>query len=173
MDAKRFFGAVLFAVAIAAPSPGGAAGGDPLAALAVYAGTWRLHIDHVRTEFSRARAETMIVKNVCWRSTDYYACNQIVDGNSAALVVFTHAPDAKQYTSTTIVPNGAPHTGSLAIDGATWTYPWQETDAKGKLVYLRVVNTFTGPGAIAYRQEFSRDKRHWTVTARGLETKQS
>jgi hypothetical protein len=34
-----------------------------------------------------------------------------------------------------------------------------------------VVNVFTTPGSIEYRQEFSDDKVHWTVTAKGLEHK--
>jgi hypothetical protein len=38
-------------------------------------------------------------------------------------------------------------------------------------VYFQVVNTFTAPETIEYRQEFSEDQQHWTVTAKGLEHK--
>ena len=148
------------------------AAADALDTISAYAGTWQLHVDHLKTEFSRERSEDMTIVNRCWRSTDYYACNQIVNGASAALIVFTYSAKTKQYATTTIVPEAEPHAGTLIVDGATWTFPWQDTDEKGNVVYLRVVNTFSAPGTIEYRQEFSRDRQHWTVDARGHETKQ-
>jgi len=62
--------------------------------------------------------------------------------------------------------------GELLISGDTWVYPWQDKDG-AKTVYLRVVNTFVDSDTIRYRQEFSLDKRHWTVASTGIERRLS
>jgi hypothetical protein len=51
-----------------------------------------------------------------------------------------------------------------------WTFPWQ-SDEDGKTTYFHVVNVFMGPDKIEFRQEFSTDNVHWTVMARGAETR--
>ncbi|MGH8378473.1 MAG: hypothetical protein ACRER7_05915, partial [Gammaproteobacteria bacterium] len=60
--------------------------------------------------------------------------------------------------------------GTLIIKGNVWTFPWEYQD-QGKTVYFRVVNVFMTPNTIEYRQEFSTDKVHWTVMAKGHEVK--
>lgn len=58
-------------------------------ALRAYAGTWKITIDHRDTPYSKAGHETSTLHNDCWESGPYFACRQIVDGDSKVLLVFT------------------------------------------------------------------------------------
>ncbi|MDP9017978.1 MAG: hypothetical protein M3N19_06645 [Candidatus Eremiobacteraeota bacterium] len=143
-----------------------------LETISAYAGTWKTHIVHFKTIYSKARSETSIVRNDCWRSAQFYACDQFLNGVSGALIVYTY--DAKQniYHTRVIAPDGAaPGGGTLLIEGNRWTYPWQDKDGS-KVVYLRILNTFVDRDTIEFRQEFSYDRTHWTLTASGTEHRQ-
>ncbi len=134
-----------------------------------YAGTWQSHIVHYKTAYSKARIEDTHLRNDCWRSAGYFACNQFVNGPSKALVVFTYDATRKMYHTYAVPVDGTPaSSGTLFISGDTWTFPWTDHD-KGKTVYGRVINIFHGPDTIEFRQEFSYDQAHWTVAARGSE----
>jgi hypothetical protein len=63
-----------------------------------------------------------------------------------------------------------PGSGKLLIEGDVWTFPWKIAEGD-KITYYRVVNVFRAPDRIEYRQEFSPDNVHWTVMAKGTETK--
>ncbi len=143
----------------------------PLDKVAVYSGTWNLKAEHFATPYSKASKEATTIKNDCWRSGNYFACNQFVDGDSKALLIFTYNAKDDTYTSYPI-PQGGGKAGSgkLLIKGDVWTFPWED-EADGKPVYFQVVNVFTSPGTIEYRQEFSTDNVHWTLMAKGTETK--
>jgi hypothetical protein len=143
-----------------------------LDALEAYKGSWRSDILHFVTPYGKAGREMYTLKNDCWHSGDFYACNQFVDGESKALLVFTY--DAKQdaFASYPIVAGSDQiHAGKLIIKGNEWTFPW-ETNAEGKTVRFRVVNTFTSATTIDFKQEYSEDGEHWTVMAAGHEIKQ-
>ena len=136
-----------------------------------YAGTWKIETEHFDTAHSKAAHEKTTLFNDCWKSGGYVACNQYVDGESKVLIVFTYSEKDKVYTSYQVPSDGsAPGSGKLTIEGNVWTFPWQITDA-GTTTYYRVVNVFSSPDTIEYRQEYSTDKEHWTVTARGHELK--
>lgn len=136
-----------------------------------YAGSWKVEIEHLDTTQSKASHEVTSLRNACWKDGGYLACNQYVDGESKALIVFTYNAADKTYTSYPIPLNGgSAGSGKLIVEGNVRTFPWQVTDG-GKTTYFRVVNVFEAPDRIRYRQEFSTDKTNWTVTARGLETK--
>jgi hypothetical protein len=84
--------------------PGLTLAGNPVASqgldkLIAYAGIWKTEVDHLDTPFSKASHEVRTLKNNCWRSGGFFACNQIVDGDSKALVVFTYDAKADRYTS--------------------------------------------------------------------------
>lgn len=159
--------ALLGAGAAAAP-PEHPAGID---AIWAYAGTWNIEIDHLATANSKASHEKTQLRNDCWKSGGYVACNQYVDGESKVLIVFTYNAKDNVYTSYQVpLGGGDPGAGKLLIDGNVWTFPWQVTEGD-KTTYFHVVNVFNAPDKIEYRQEFSTDKVHWTVTAKGLETK--
>lgn len=148
------------------PAWGAVTGVDVVAA---YAGTWSVEIDRIETAHSKAGHDKNTLRNECWKSGPYLACNQYVDGESKALLVFTYDAKTDKYTSYPIPADGGEAgRGSLLIRGNTWTFPWEVKDS-GVTTYFRVVNVFTGPDAIEYRQEFSTDNDHWTVMARGHE----
>jgi hypothetical protein len=156
-----------FAVACMGPQAARAAEID---AIAAYDGTWHAHIVHVKTALSEARTDDSTIRNECRRSPGYAACEQTVDGDTKALLVFTYDPKQKNYTSHVFpTAEGAQMgSGTLVIAGNTWTFPWQNRVA-GKDVYVRIVNTFTDPDTIQFREEFSYDNRIWTLTATGTE----
>jgi hypothetical protein len=162
--------AAVVITALAVPTGAQAAGVD---AIAAYAGTWDVNVTHYQTKYSKPRREHSTLHNDCWRSADYYACDQIVDGQSRALLVFTY--DAKQnvYHSYVIPQDGSDaHKGTLLISGSTWTYPMQDKDG-GRTVYIRIVNGWDNPSTIRFRQEFSYDRKTWTLAASGIEHKTS
>jgi hypothetical protein len=141
--------------------------------ISAYAGTWDVNIEHLDTAHSKASRDHNSLRNDCWKSGGYFACNQYVDGESKVLLVFVYNQTKNEYTSYQIpVGGGDPGSGTLLIDGNVWTYPWQGIEA-GKTTYFQVVNVFTAPDRIEFRQEFSPDKVHWTVMARGMETRTS
>jgi hypothetical protein len=47
---------------------------------------------------------------------------------------------------------------------------WSNTEA-GKTTWFRVVNVWSSPTTIDYRQEYSTDQVHWTKSASGHEVK--
>ncbi len=138
-----------------------------------YAGVWKIETEHFDTVHSKAGHEKTTLRNACWKDGGYLACNQYVDGESKILIVFTYSARENIYTSYQIpLDGGQPGAGKLLIEGNVWTFPWQTTEGD-KTTYYRVVNVFDAPDRIEYRQEFSADKAHWTVMAKGLETKVS
>ncbi|MGA2046691.1 MAG: hypothetical protein ABSG96_03320 [Terracidiphilus sp.] len=136
-----------------------------------YAGVWEIETEHFDTAHSKAGHEKSKLRNECWKSGGYFACNQYVDGESKALIVFTYNEKEDVYTSYPIpLDGGQAGAGKLHIVGNIWTFPWEETEGD-KTTFFRVVNVFVTPDRIEFRQEFSPDKVHWTVTAKGNETR--
>lgn len=159
-------------LALLACVPAWAAAADPMDVLSAYQGTWKLQIQHVDSQYSKAAVDNQTLRNECWRSSDYYACHQFVDGKSVGMIVFTYDPKSATYTSTPIPPDGrhAGFSGELDIHGKEWIFPWEEQDS-GRAVFVRIINTFTDPDHIDYRQEFSTDQEHWTLMAHGEEVR--
>lgn len=136
-----------------------------------YEGSWNIAIEHFDTAQSKAGRESKSLRNDCWKSAGYFACNQFVDGESRVLLIFTYDAKSNVYASYQIPTDGSePGAGKLLIDGNVWTYPWQQGEGD-KTIWFRVVNVFSAPDRIEFRQEFSTDKVHWTVMAKGQETK--
>jgi hypothetical protein len=139
-------------------------------AIAAYAGVWKTHIDHLDTAYSKAGHEDTNLKNDCWKSGVYLACRQIVNGDPKILLVFT-CKDEHNCTSYQVPPDGsAPGSGPVELNGSTWTFPWSTTE-NGKTTHFRVVNVWSSPTTIDFRQEFSTDGQNWTPMATGHETK--
>lgn len=154
-----------------APAPAPAKNPD-LDSIWKYAGNWQVNTDVFDTPFSKADRHSSSLHNDCWRSGGYIACRQIVDGHSNVLIVFTCGGTDHVCTSYQIPADGGPASnGTVNIEGDTWTFPWQTTDNDGKITYFRVVNVWTSPTYIEYRQEYSADQVRWTKTAVGHETK--
>jgi hypothetical protein len=142
-----------------------------IATVMAYAGTWSIQTEHFDTANSKAGHEKATLRNDCWKSGGYVACNQYVDGQSKTLLVFTYNAKENVYNSYPIpLEGGLAGSGTLLIEGNTWTFPWQSGEGD-KTTYFRVVNVFAGHDRIEFRQEFSADKTHWTLMAKGLEAR--
>jgi len=140
-------------------------------AVMAYSGTWKVHGERFLTAYSQPGKEDKTLRNDCWKSGAYVACNQFVDGDSKVLLVFTYNEKEKMYTSYQIPQGGAAvGSGKLQIVGNIWTFPWQVTQGDTTM-YFHVVNVFTGTDHIDYAQEFSPDNVHWNTMAKGSETK--
>lgn len=136
-----------------------------------YAGTWKVQGERFATAHSDAGKDDSTLRNDCWKSGGYVACNQYVNGDSKVLLVFTYDDKQKMYSSYPIPQNGDPvSAGRLQIIGNVWTFPWQVTEGINT-IYFHVVNVFTSADHIDYAQEFSTDNVHWTTMAKGAETK--
>jgi hypothetical protein len=171
--------AVLTAVMMMAGAPsGGAAPKQRKASVSVdriwaYAGTWKIETESFETPYSKAGHEAKTLQNDCWKSGGYVACRQIVDGDPKVLIVFTCNGHGNTCTSYQIPPDGSePGSGEMVIDGDTWKFPWTST-VGGKTTWFRVVNVWSSPTTIEYRQEFSTDQVHWTRTSGGHEVRVS
>lgn len=148
------------------------AASDGLDRITVYAGTWHTQAEHYATPYSKAGKETGTLHNDCWRGRMFYACEQIVDGQSKALIVFQRGKDDNHYVTHALPADGSGGgDGTLIVEGERWTFPWQFSD-HGKTVYARTVNVFSGRDRIDYRQEYSLDQVHWTPMATGRETRE-
>lgn len=140
-------------------------------AVMAYAGTWKVNGERFATAHSDAGKEDTTLRNDCWKSGAYVACNQYVNGESKVLLVFTYSDLTKMYTSYPIPQNGAAvGSGRLQIVGNIWTFPWEITQ-NGVTTYFHVVNVFKDHDHIDYAQEFSPDNVHWTKMAQGSETR--
>ena len=139
--------------------------------LKVYAGHWKTEIRYLDTPYSKKGDTSYDLKNDCWRSAGYYACDQFVGGESKALLVFTWDPK-RGYLSYPITPESGVtvHAGQLIVAGPVWTFPWQVAK-DGKTTYFHVQNTWTTPDRIEFRQEYSADGKQWTLMAEGHETR--
>lgn len=136
-----------------------------------YTGSWKAETDHLNTPYSKAHHESHELRNDCWESGAYFACRQIVDGDPKILLVFTYSLGDKTYETYQIPAHGGEAgQGKLLIDGNTWTFPWSISEG-GKTVYFRVVNVWSSPTTIEFRQEYSMDRVNWTRMATGHTTK--
>ena len=161
----RFLTGIVLCACAAAEGPAG------IEKILAYQGTWKIETEHFNTRFSKAAKESSTLRNDCWRSEGFFVCDQFVNGESKDLIVFTYDAKDDTYGSYSVpAAGGEGGSGKLIVKGNVWTFPWEDKQ-DGKTVYFRIVNTFTAPGTIEYRQEFSEDKVHWTVTAKGLERK--
>lgn len=140
--------------------------------LRILAGTWKSNGERYATDYSKAGKSFATLHNDCWASGEFYACDQIVDGASKSLVIFSVDEKTGEYNSYAIgSQGGAAHHGSLRIEGNTWTYA-DPPGASNIKVHFRTINVFTQPSVIHYRVEYSRDDKHWTTMLEGVETKQ-
>jgi len=146
-----------------------AAGPMGIEKIMAYKGTWKIETEHFKTRFSDAGKESSTLRNDCWRSGGFFVCDQFVNGESKDLIVFTYDAKDDTYNSYSVpADGGGGGSGKLLIKDDIWTFPWERNE-DGKSYHFRVVNVFTAPGTIEYRQEYSEDEVHWTLTAKGLE----
>jgi hypothetical protein len=136
---------------------------DPYAPLKLYEGRWSVVSDQ--------DGKTTAVENHCARTGLFFACEQVVNGKSAALIVFLphgRTADGQTYRTQTLTAEaGAPRPWfTLTIDGERWTYA---AVADGKPARQRTLNQFSGPDRIHFDVQNSKDGKTWTTKMSGEE----
>jgi hypothetical protein len=140
---------------------------DPYAALRLYDGKWDL------VPADSTQKPTHLV-NHCAKTGSFFACEQVVDGKSVALVVFlplenTGGNGQEYRTDALLADASAPGDWStLTIVGSRWVYAWEDRK-DGKKTYWRNINVFSGPDAIHFEIQRSDDGAAWTTRQSGDE----
>jgi len=125
-----------------------------------YNGTWKVSIQG-------KPPDTLI--NHCARTGLFFACEQNVNGNPAALVVFVPIDNDGHYRSSPITKDGTPiGSGDLEIKGNHWTF-LGKSEENGKTTWYRTINDFTDDSHIHFEQSQSTDKINWEVQRTGDE----
>src|SRR5579875_688920 len=84
------------------------------APLHVYEGAWTITSNH--TQASASKQDTLV--NRCNEGAAFYTCEQIVNGRTLALIVFTATSDPGKFHTQPVLPNGTALPGSeLTING--------------------------------------------------------
>jgi hypothetical protein len=111
------------------------------------------------------------LKNECAYVGKFFACQQTVNGQLSALMVFVPKDKPGQYFTQSINPQGrATGRGDLEISGDRWIYT-SNWDEGGKTTFYRTTNVFTGKTHIHFEQEESSDGKQWKVTGSGEEVR--
>jgi hypothetical protein len=103
--------------------------GPLFAPIKVYEGTWTVVSAH--TMAGEGRPDTIV--NHCNEGTAFYTCEQVANGRSLALIVYTATEDPTKFHSQPVLPNGqAVGRGDLTILGDHWTFLGSGKDAAGR-----------------------------------------
>lgn len=137
---------------------------DPFAPLAIYNGAWSVKAQH---PFGNTPGPD-ILQNRCTHGVAFYTCEQVVNGKSAALVIFTLSKEPGKFDVDNILPNGhASSDTDLFVKGDHWTYL---SNSSAGHPHYRTENYFKGPDSIHFDQfETTDDGKTWTKTNEGDE----
>lgn len=144
-----------------------AAVADPVfAPLWLYQGTWSINPRDLATG-----AKPDELKNQCALLGKYFACQQTINGQAGALLIFLPAATPGRYYTQTIRVDGfASGRGNLEIAGTRLTY-LSTRDDSGRTIYYRSTNEFTGKNHIHFENAESNDGKNWKVTRSGEEVR--
>lgn len=111
----------------------GFAPGTGFAPIRVYEGTWTVVASH--TMAGEGRPDTIV--NHCHEGTAFYTCEQVVNGKSLALIVYTVTDDPTKFHTQPVLPGGqAVGRGDLTIAGDHWTFSGSGKDDAGKETFF-------------------------------------
>lgn len=126
--------------------------------LKAYEGTWTVTSAH--TMAGPGKTDTLV--NHCTEGASFYTCEQVVNGKSVALIVFTATEDTTRFHTQPVLPDGrALGRSDLTVAGDHWTFLGSGTDKDGKQVFYRTENYFTGRDKIHSEQYESSDNKTW------------
>jgi hypothetical protein len=137
-----------------------AAGDDPYEALKAMDGRWIATTAHGRTQS---------VDNHCARTGLFFACEQVVGGKPAALVVFlpkeTGGHRLVFHTQTLTAAGDRPGPWrELTIESGRWTYSSLDKPGHDER-RLRTIDTFSGPDSMHVETQTSANGETWTTLA--------
>ncbi len=159
--------AIVFFLFLAAPQQPSVASNEPgqsdvFAPFALYQGTWQ-------ATPGIAGMAVDVIANQCHEFTEYFACQQTVNGKVGALVVYVYAGTAGHYNTHAILPTGVyTGPGDLVIEGNRWTFSGKTTHA-GNTTYYRTINDWSGHDRIHFEVAHSTDDKTWVVDHKGDE----
>ena len=166
MAAMSLASAVILQWFMTASSGGATVADDPYAPLKLYDGKWDVAM---AGEKGPTRLE-----NHCAKTGLFYACEQVVNGKTGALVIFLPfartATGGEEYRTQALLADASPagDWGKLTIEGDKWVYAWESTDA-GKKTFWRNINTFSGTDKIHFEIQRSDDGSAWKTQNSGDE----
>src|SRR6185312_4746086 len=150
--------ALLFFVFVSVGSAFGPS--DPFWSLWLYNGTWKV---------TRKDQPPQTLVNRCSSFGKFFACEQSVNGDSVALLVFVPGKEPGHFFTQSIKTDGrAGGRGELQIEHNTWTYLSNWNDG-GKTTYYRTTNVYDGRNHIHFEQAESTDNKTWVVKSSGDE----
>ncbi len=141
---------------------------DPFAPLAVYNGTWTVQAEHPWSSGAPGTLDHLVSR--CQRFTQYFACEQTVNGKTLGLIVYTVSSSPQKLSTRFIDPDGlAGGRGDLSLDGNHWTY-LDKPPLKQKGNWSRVENFILDHDHIRFEEYESSDEgKSWTKTNFGTE----
>ncbi|HEX4748512.1 MAG TPA: hypothetical protein VH302_03125 [Bryobacteraceae bacterium] len=135
------------------------------APLRAYDGAWRV----TRTSPAGQKPDELV--NQCSSIGQYFACQQSVNGAVSALLIFVPADTPNRFYTQSVNPQGrALGKGDLEISGEKWVFT-STWDQGGKTIYYQTTNTFIGHDRIHFEQKESTNRRDWTTTSAGDDTR--
>lgn len=159
--------AISFAGFFCVAGRGATAAEDPYAPLRLLDGKWDILP-------AAGAKESMHLENHCAKTGLFMACEQVVNGKSAALVVFLPkaktASGGEEYRTQGLLADASPagDWSKLTIEGDRWVYTWESTDS-GKKVFWRNINIFSGTDKIHFEITRSDDGTDWKLQKSGEE----
>jgi hypothetical protein len=133
------------------------------APLQLYNGNWRV------TRKDSPKPDEL--KNECALIGKFYTCQQTVNGDVSALLIFVPAGSPGHYFTQSVNTQGrAEGRGDLQISGDRWVYS-STWDEGGKTTYYQTINVFSGRDHIHFEQQQSSNRKDWTTSNSGDETR--
>jgi hypothetical protein len=141
---------------------------DPFAPLTVYNGTWTVRAEHPWSGGALGAVDHLVSR--CQRFTLYFACEQIVNGKTQGLIVYTASSSPGKLNSRFIAPDGlAGGRGDLTLEGDHWSY-LDKPPFKLKGNWSRVENFILDHDHIRFEEYESSDEgKTWIKTNFGTE----
>lgn len=142
---------------------------NPYTPLWLYNGSWRVTRSNLP-----AGSKPDDLHNDCALVGKYFTCQQTINGETGALLVFVPANEPGHYYTQNIRLDGiASGRGNLLIEGNRWTYTSSWNQGGGTSTYYKTVNIFTGKDRIHFEQYESKNNRDWKMTSSGDEVRVS
>jgi hypothetical protein len=136
------------------------------APLRLYDGSW-----HITRKDLPAGAKPDELKNQCALVGKFFACQQTVNGEVSALLIFIPTDKPGHYVTQNVNSQGrALGGGNLEISGNRWVFS-SRWDQGGKTTYYQTINVFNGRDHIHFEQQESSNGKDWTVKNSGDETR--
>jgi hypothetical protein len=141
---------------------------DPFAPLTVYNGTWSVRAEHPWSGGARGSLDQLVSR--CQHFTQYFACEQTVNGKAQSLIVYTAGSASGKLHTRFITPDGlAGGRGDLTLDGNHLTY-LDKPPATLKGNWSRVENFILDHNHIRFEEYESADEgKTWSKTNSGTE----